>query len=462
MTDLGASNDALQAEVTELLTLGQSLVEFAPDLAPILAGWRGRLDEAWNAGGPPFALELQLEWSAQALRRHWLQFSAIAPSAAYRSPTEDQQKGMVKDPRLEAFGYERDLHPDRLEKRCATFFPDPPPPWHAQHLLFSSGQAAMTVALLLLQQRLRPHRFTVAHLGKYFETRGLLESLPAVVRILNPAHALDANCLIVEPVACDGHFARVDLAELAARLAGGPGRTRAVIVDSTLVGRGDGMNQLLLQPRTAPPPIIMRVCSGLKLFQQGLEIANVGVLTWFERNDSQDRSKSAVEALRVLRTLTGGGLRSADALALEAPWIFDHEWVARYERAIFAHNAALAAAIHDGGPLFEPSTNSALLGADAPYCVFRLLDPSSESYRALDDRIVAEAKRRNVNLDKGGSFGFRGHRFEIVRPDSGEQPFLRIAMGRRGGWSNDGVIDLMASIASGHGQAYQSTGADEP
>ena len=65
----------------------------------------------------------------------------------------------------------------------------------------------------------------------------------------------------------------------------------------------------------------------------------------------------------------------------------------------------------------------------------------------LDKEIAAEALRRRLNFARGGSFGFRAHRYEIVKPETGEAPFLRIALGRRGGWSCEGVIAMIAEMA---------------
>lgn len=439
---------ALRTEVSELLALSASLADFAPDLSPTISDWSRDLRQMWQAGGTPFLMEQQLEQFARALRQHWLQYAAAVPGAVYRSPTDKQQKAMAKDPRIEGFGYERDLQPEILEHRCTAFFEPPPPPWQAQHLLFSSGQAAMTAALLVLQQQLCPRKTSVVHLGKYFETRLLMEALPATIDLLGPAQVLDADCLIVEPIACDGRFSRVDVKELGAQMAVHRSAPRCVIFDSTLLGRVDEVNCFLARTCSVGPNIIMRVCSGLKLFQAGLEIANVGILTCFKRADLLQPTDDVSAALRVLRTLTGGGLRAADTLALEAPWIFDRDNTARYEQAIFDHNAALAAAVAADNRLFEPLSHPALEGASAPYCVFRLVCPTSEAYDALEGKIIDEAKRHKLNFDKGGSFGFRGHRFEVVYPDTGEQPFLRVALGRRGGWSCNGIIKMMATLAS--------------
>jgi hypothetical protein len=88
-----------------------------------------------------------------------------------------------------------------------------------------------------------------------------------------------------------------------------------------------------------------------------------------------------------------------------------------------------------------------LAGAAAPYCAFQLKQAAPEAYDALEQEIIAEASRRRLLLHPGGSFGFRGHRFEIVKPETGEPPFLRVALGRRSGWSCEGVVAMMAEIA---------------
>jgi hypothetical protein len=76
--------------------------------------------------------------------------------------------------------------------------------------------------------------------------------------------------------------------------------------------------------------------------------------------------------------------------------------------------------------------------------VFNL--PPDTSYDGLDEKIAAEAAQRSLVFIKGGSFGFRGHRFETVRP-SGKPPFLRVAMGKRGGPSLDGIVEMFRSFA---------------
>jgi hypothetical protein len=47
------------------------------------------------------------------------------------------------------------------------------------------------------------------------------------------------------------------------------------------------------------------------------------------------------------------GLRLADVAALEAPWFLDRDHTDRYQDAVFANNARLAADLADSGKFFE-------------------------------------------------------------------------------------------------------------
>lgn len=86
----------------------------------------------------------------------------------------------------------------------------------------------------------------------------------------------------------------------------------------------------------------MRVASCLKLLQGGFELAIVGVLSVHTSHASVG---GLGDKLRRMRTLTGSGLHLVDAIALEAPWVFDPNHADAYASAIFDHNARLAYAV---------------------------------------------------------------------------------------------------------------------
>jgi hypothetical protein len=82
----------------------------------------------------------------------------------------------------------------------------------------------------------------------------------------------------------------------------------------------------------------------------------------------------------------------------------------------------------------------------APFCVLSLKDKSRQAYDRLEQSIKDGARRRRILFEEGGSFGFRGHRFEVVQPDDKTAPFLRVAIGRRAGWSLEGIIALLREL----------------
>jgi hypothetical protein len=164
---------------------------------------------------------------------------------------------------------------------------------------------------------------------------------------------------------------------------------------------------------------------------------------------ARDGSEEVGTGLRQLRGLTGGGLTLDELSALSAPWFMDRAYAGRYTAAIFANNRALAEAIGTRSPVFGNRCHPSLVdpAAEAPFCAMMLNESLPENYRALEAKIATECERRGLLAIKGGSFGFRGHRFELIEPKDG-QTFLRVAMGWRDGWSRQGLCDLFAELAA--------------
>jgi hypothetical protein len=440
---------ALNEERAELSALADAVETSAPVVRALLCRARLSLAGAWSGVAHPLIREQALETFARDLRHAWLTSAAEATSKNLRSPTEAEPT-VSQTGRPHQFGYERDLRPEELEQKCDNFFAPPSEPWCSEHLMFSSGQAAMTASLILMDgepRLVRPRRpIRVAHQGAYFETTALLRLLPSLIKSVDVDADFDAA--IVEPIWCDGNFGSVDMGRLARQLSRPGLGPRTIILDSTLRGRHDSVADFLANIRAPQPVFVFRVNSGLKLFQSGMELANVGILSVF----GQDRAtvQELAERLRGIRTLLDSGLRFADVAALEFPTFLDPTATLRYESAIFEHNAMVARAVADNNRIFQPVTHPSLGpgGTDAPYCVFRLKTESFSAYDRLENTIHAQARAKSLLFSRGGSFGFRSHRFEVVRPD-GDAPFLRVAMGRRPGWSRAGITDLLRAIAFG-------------
>lgn len=425
MDDQGRSEaDALVGLARSFARSRCDLEEMVPEIEALVAAAVG--------SETPVAAELGFERAARRLRAGWLRSVAAETSRVLRSPTE-REMARLEHSRHDAYGYERDFQPETLEARCQAFFGPPPAGWATAHVLFSSGQAALATILLQLAET-RPGKLRMAHVGSYFETRDLANRVCTLV----DQTAL-ADCIVLEPIACDGRFTTHDPAVVAQGLTD----RQTLVVDETLSAPATRLPDILRHVYARGAAVI-RLVSGLKLLQQGLELANVGIVSMFGRD--ADKTAALAEGLRRCRTLTGAGLRFVDALALEAPFFLDRDATQAYADRVFAHNAALARAVAAQNRLFEPLSMADSVG---PYCAFKLASGNGvAALEAFADGVEREAKARGLLFERGGSFGFRGHRYEVIEPETHEPPFLRIAMGARDDHSCQGIITLIAEFAA--------------
>ena len=449
---------AQDSETGDLIRLARSLNLRPPAYREAL----GRLIEATTAElaavARPINRERISETFGRELRRLWLEACAFSTSSFYRSPPATETTKTTTGRKVD-FGYERDLQPVHLEERCKAFFETPPKGWTAEHILLSSGQSAMAAILHALEGSSLfggNRRLSFVHLGSYFETgeifslfKSLLASGERGRSAVENMTELDGDIVIVEPVFCDGSFGVVDLSRLLESHAQRQ-RPRAYLFDNTLCGARFALEQQLRRFETIEPIAVFRIFSGLKLFQAGLELSSVGILSVFTRDGGAISAREIAERIRRIRTLLGMGLTFFEVAALEVPWFLDPQHTRRYEQAVFDNNAFLARAVAAENRLFEGMFHPSLLSEDtfgAPYSAFRLREHDPAAYDALEQHLQREAQRRDLQFELGGSFGFRGHRFEIVRPESGEEPFLRVALGCRSGWSRDEIVKLMTEVS---------------
>jgi hypothetical protein len=424
----------------------------------LIAGMRRK----FAATPHPVELERLAEAFCRSLRHLWIEASASTTSLDYRSPPAAHKTRTATGRNIE-FGYERDLQPAYLEERCRRFFDPPPAGWTSDHVLLSSGQSAMAAVLHALERGVLfgvDRKLTFVHLGSYFETAEIFSLFSSLLKPVGcgreAARAidkLDADVFIVEPVFCDGEFGCVDVDQLLDQHLRIP-CPRIYIFDTTLTAAGYSIEKDLDRMKHLKTPAVFRLISGLKLLQGGMELAGVGVLTVLTPDGAAIPAKQLGDAIRKIRTLLGLGLSFADVAILEAPWFLDREYTEIYQRAIFDNNARLANAVEANNRVFRGTFHPSIIPncrgpRTAPYCVFRLQDDNDEGLARLEKHLQYEIRKRGILFESGGSFGFRGHRFEIVRPENGSEPFLRVALGRRPGCSCDQIILLMSELGSG-------------
>lgn len=282
---------------------------------------------------------------------------------------------------------------------------------------------------------------TIHHAGRYFETASLLDLWPRQLFAPADAKPSHVDVLLGEPVHCDGQFGLSDPARL-------PRARQALLLDTTMTSLRVDLAPWLARLEGSFAAVFR---SGLKLDQAGLELANVGIVQLFVREGSDSDAESIAAQLQRIRALTGSGLTLDELSALSAPWFLDRIYLEQYISRVFANNAALAEAIGKRSTLFEARCHPSLIspGAVAPFCAIRLRNGDASAHVRLLHCVEDEIARRNLKLDKGGSFGFRGDRYELIEPEpQAGQPFLRVAMGYRGGANRDGIIDLFHELSA--------------
>ena len=380
--------------------------------------------------------EDDLEAAALALRHAWFERSHKPADSTLKSPCAGTTVPMPGGDAVH-FGYERDLDVSLLEERGV---PDHPTPdgWRSSRVLCRSGQSTLSCLLHLVTSTGMPAApLTLHHAGRYFETKALVDLWPRNV-FRHVANESAVDILLGEPVFCDGRFGVSDPRTL-------PRPQHALLLDTTLVATAVDLSPWFDR---CDGGLVAVFRSGLKLDQAGLELANVGITQLFVRDGT---SGAVADKLRRIRGLTGSGLTLDELAALSAPWFLDRTYLQDYTAAIFAHNAALGSAIGRESAVFEERSHPSLVSADAkaPFCAVRLRGGDGANHRRLLEIVTAEVARRGLCATRGGSFGFRGHRYELIEPEHEDGvPFLRVALGFREGRSLEGLIALFQELAS--------------
>lgn len=448
-------------ERRELLALGATVVRAAPSTWPTMRDWFRRVKDVFGNSDEPSLIDARLAVLSSELRQTWLNACHIFADRQQKSPLRTAVSATAAGTSVE-FGYERDLQPTDLEARCARAAL-PTHGWHSDHVLFSSAQSALTAILHWARSsgywdERTPH---LAFAGGYFETRQLLDVFRGRSMIWKCERSVDrllgfttTNCrtMLLEPIFYGDGANVFDLSafeRLWQKLASDA--PDLLILDTTLTGPLFPLDRVLRVVRAEKAPVVVSFRSGLKLDQAGLELTNFGVASIHQR--ASQPTSSIGDELRRLRTVLGLGLTFDEISALEAPWIFDRSYFEAYAASVFKNNWELARALDRHNSLFAQVLHPQFAQpgctwAHAPYCILRLPTDDPGLYSLLERIITSEAAKRGIQLDVGGSFGFRGDRFEVIVPKPGDDDVhLRIAMGARGGWSSRETIALMSEIA---------------
>lgn len=447
-------------------TLTDAIFSAPSDEKVAWKAWRDAVHEVRSEPHDSLATEHRLAELANEFRCLWLTRAHRCSISYFYSPP------LVKAPTLPGgqpvpFSYERNIQPTNLEERVAAGV-SVPDGWQSAHVVYSSGMAAITNLLQGYHSMTRPSvrkPLLLGMWGAYFETEVLLEYLRSETFQPRQFDALDdlcaeirngsLNALFVEPVRYNWELEAIDLTEIVrawrSRRSASP---NVLIIDTTLVSPRWPTRQLLSALDPHAPDLVVEVRSGIKLDQQGLELANVGVVSLYTAGLRPGAAEIA-RLLRKMRTITGSAPTMDALAALDAPFVLSREWTRRHADAIFLNNALAATILSRQRGLFSrivhPSLNAGpqMPWAQSPFVVCHLAEDNLENHGFLLSVVELEARRRGLNLRRGSSFGFREHRFETIIPKLREgRGLFKIAMGATSGPSRDGIVSLFVELAS--------------
>jgi hypothetical protein len=448
------------AECDRLIALAEAMPAVAERRSAIAASWYVRLlDLTQHDGLESSAGETALDDLVAQLRRAWMATAHEYADVTYRSPAAGRPKLLPSQTTI-AYAYERSIEDSPLDARLPAYRPVPAG-WSARHLLFSSGMAALSGVMQTLPAILAPRQTApdLLAVAAYYESLDLIElgTHGCTARIVGDENAFATACDVrppdvafIEPIVYDPWLRAFDVAGAVRRLAALPAPP-VVIVDSTLVGPSLPMARILDE---APAlPLIVQASSGLKLDQAGLELANVGIVSLYAPADRDAELDRAADRLRLVRRLNGTALTIDTVALLDLPFFLDPATFYDYSSAVFGHNARLARAVSAGGcfehiahPSHDPRD---FPWAQAPFVFFHLRDDDPDRYADLEGLVIEECAARGLAIERGGSFGFRGHRCEaIVLQDAARSGVFKVALGVRPGPSLDGIIDVMREIGA--------------
>lgn len=468
-----------ESEARHLLRMADDIVFNIPQTAKPIARWKEELCPL--VGDPVLETvrgERELDRLAMKLRDIWMKIAHTHSAPHLKSPLADSK---IEFPlgRTSSCGYERVIYPTDQEKRCETYRPTPRG-WRSRHLLFRSGMAAITSLI----QNVRPHLFgrdsgpiILDYFGGYFETKRVFDLFSSPLmsfrrhetqeQLLQAIEEGEGQLLFVEPVSYDWEMEALDLDKILVALSRRKRLPKMIIIDTTIIGNALPLSQLLSKLPGTPPPILMQISSGLKLDQEGLELANAGIVSLFwSKTDESKAASTLFRKMRSSRHYTGSGLSVSEIALLDVPWFLNRDRFNAHCRVIFENNRllanSLAPVVASSNGVFSHVSHPSLTEfahlpwAVAPFVVFHFREDldSKENHAKLTASLSRHSRKEGLGFGTGASFGFRGHRYEIIEPYSVLHPsgqakgVLKVAMGCRRGPVRDEIIRFMKTIAS--------------
>jgi len=290
-------------------------------------------------------------------------------------------------------------------------------------------------------------KFTLLFWGDYFETKNVMkilsdENFEIIIyeewsSFYRDILSENYDAIMIEPVKYSVYLDAMNFSELIFALENSKNKNspKFVILDSTLIANNMPINELLIKVSKFEDFFLININSLLKLHQQGLELTNAGLLSFYSHSSGETFSKNVSKLLKQIRVLNGAGLSLSNAMLLDNGFSFDQFSVNNYAKQIFENNALFAQSLKSGElwshvshPVLEVSLKEEWI--QSPFVIMQLTENTLEAYEILLTAMKHEIVVRKLNLCYGSSFGFRDSRYEVIFPDFDEKNiFFKVAIG---------------------------------
>lgn len=407
---------------------------------------------------PDVATDNLIQAEISRIRTWFLAEVGRISSEIWLTPGTGERIGFPGTDQTYRFCYDRSHTPDILERRIQAHDNNLGRPKHT--ILCGSGMAAINTILQSLALLARPRSTKIGVFASYFETHSLLrfssfagswKRLTCADELLEAVRNSDFDIIFVEPVQYDWRLTTTPWTHFISAISDAKDPP-IVVLDTTLSGQTLPVEAVLSELAASSCPLLARVRSGLKLDQQGLELASVGVLEWWPRLEVQSAYEKLAHLTETFRTVSGSGLYRSAACALSPAFALDPQAGNEYAEGVYLSNRSLFELVDLSGALFSLKVYPRPPW-ESPFVLFELTHGGSDAYARLASLLKREAHRRNLGWIMSGSFGFRTERFETIlpgeqfRPGEASAGILKVSAGRYLGARFWEIVDLLNELA---------------
>lgn len=267
-------------------------------------------------------LDILIQKLILEFRKKFLNINFIEFSDKYKSPEIN----------TEIFSYERafdktDFFLEELNKLPKNFF--------CFRNLTNSGMSAISLILLLLKKILN-HNMRLGYYSDYFETENIihvLEKNPIKIRVIEDFEKNNINVLFLEYPTYFKKF-DFDLIDLIINKINNTDKTFFIIIDTSLESLNILKFYTILNNKNI---ILIEVKSGLKMYQLGLELFNLGIYSIIGKNSNI--IKKLYELSLTLKGILGYNVPVFNYLILKKYNIFENKvFKKRYVKQILYNN----------------------------------------------------------------------------------------------------------------------------